>query len=72
MSQEGLTDEQIEQVLGIGGQTMRQLRAMSLATGGVVGISVCHSQPHALDGLNAWVHVKGFTPLCLTWAVVTW
>ena len=23
MSQEGLTDEQIEQVLGIGGQTMR-------------------------------------------------
>ena len=57
MSQEGLTDEQIEQVLGIGGWTMRRLRAMFLATGGVVGISVCHGQPHALDGLDAWVHL---------------
>ena len=57
MSQEGLTDEQIEQVLGIGGRTMRRLRAMFLATGGVVGISVCHGRPRALDGLDARVRL---------------
>ena len=28
MSQEGLSDEKIEQVLGIGGQIMRQLRVL--------------------------------------------
>ena len=45
MSQEGLSDEQIEQFLGIGGQTMRQLRVTYHATRDVVQIQACSGQP---------------------------
>ena len=53
MSQEGLSDEQIEQFLGIGGWTMRQLRVTYHATGAVVQIQACPGQPRLLDGLDA-------------------
>ena len=62
MSQEGLSDKQIEQVLGISGRTMRRLRAMHLKTGGVVRIPACQGRPRALDGLDARV---GLFPLFL-------
>ena len=62
MSQEGLSDKQIEQVLGISGCTMRQLRAMHLETSGVVLIPACQGRPRALDGLDARV---GLFPLFL-------
>ena len=60
MSQEGLSDEQIEQFLGIGGRTMRRLRATYHATGAVVQIQACPGRPRLLDGLDARVRLFPF------------
>ena len=53
MSQEGLSDQLIEQFLGVSGRAMRRLRETYHATGDVVRIPACSGRPHLLDGLDA-------------------
>lgn len=56
MSQQGLSDEEIEQYLGISGRAMRRLRATYRETGEVVRIPACPGKrPRILDGLDAQV-----------------
>ena len=55
MFQQGLTNQQIEQFLGISERAMRRLRATFHATGEVVRIPPCPGRPRLLDGLDARV-----------------
>ena len=56
MSQEGFSDQLIEQFLGISERAMRRLRETYHATGDVVSIPACPGWPCLLDGLDAQVH----------------
>ena len=61
MFQEGLSDQLIEQFLGVSGWAMRWLRETYHATGDVVWIPACSGQPCLLDSLNARVCLFPFS-----------
>ena len=61
MSQEGLSDQLIEQFLGVSGRAMRRLRETYHATGDVVRIPACPGRPRLLDGLDARVRLFPFS-----------
>ena len=66
MSQQGLSDELIKQYLGVGGRTMRRLRATHHAIGDVVRIPMYPGRPRILDGLDARVRSPFLSLHCLT------
>ena len=55
MTQEGLSDPQVEQFLGISGRAMRRLRQTYQETGEAVQIPACPGRSRILDGLDARV-----------------
>ena len=67
MTQEGLSDPQVEQFLGISGWAMRRLRQTYQETGEAVWIPACPGRSRILDGLDAQVRPLLFISRLYYW-----